>query len=220
MREYNDRNGLPVSVGDILYYNEGKDSSVGASVGIHEVVIIDGDLCGQTHLYNNLNDEWVKQDIEDIVSLIHYTSSFDGKSDLKLNDAEVIGHVDSNKDMLTLEWAIENKPIITEAKSIPAYVHGESIATESKEKWQKRYTLGELISTLNEVADIHGKDVPIGRIGHFGEVHFADKYMVQLSISTRDMYEEADSIDWNNKTRRKVPILVELDMPDIGKEPN
>jgi hypothetical protein len=90
----------------------------------------------------------------------------------------------------------------------------------AKLEYAERYTLGELIDHLSELAEDHGKDVPIGRIGHFGEIHFADKYMVSLSSSLRDKYEVPINDGWRSNARKPVPLLLEFEMPDIGEEPN
>lgn len=103
--EYTDKNGRPVNVGDILYYDEG----YGFAKGIHEVVIKDGKLSGKTHLFNGVNGDWEALDAEDVISLEHYTAIL--ASDLILNDAEVIGNLEADKDMLTVDWARDNKPI-------------------------------------------------------------------------------------------------------------
>lgn len=101
---YVDKNGDDVIAGDILYYDEGADYAK----GIHEVVERDGKLFGKTHFFNGLNNEWTEPPVEDLVGLEHYTSFSKGTV---LNDAEKIGTTKDNPEMLTLKWAVENKPL-------------------------------------------------------------------------------------------------------------
>ena len=106
MCDYVDRNGKPVSIGDILYYDEGK----GFAKGIHEVVNNNGVISGKTHHYNDLDEQWATTTTDDIVALEHYTGLMDK---VTLQDAEVIGNIFDNPEMLLKSWAETNKPIYT-----------------------------------------------------------------------------------------------------------
>ncbi|MCP4494081.1 MAG: hypothetical protein GY820_43280 [Gammaproteobacteria bacterium] len=103
--KYFDRNATPVNIGDILYYDEGE----GYSKGIHEVVLDNGQLCGKTHLYNGLTNEWeFNNDHSKLVELKHYTFCSQGD---ELYHAEIIGNIDRNSEMLTLKWVEKHKPL-------------------------------------------------------------------------------------------------------------
>lgn len=104
---YIDRNGNPVRIGDILYYDEGD----GYAKGIHKVVNIAGEPYGKTEFFNNIEDQWVIPYEEDTISLKFYTMYPSDKSDNQLIQAEVIGNVEANPEMLTREWVEENKPL-------------------------------------------------------------------------------------------------------------
>jgi hypothetical protein len=101
---YVDKKGTEVKVGDILYYDEGK----GYGKGIHEVVVKDGELHGKTHLFNNIEEEWEAIGQDDIINLKYYTYNSSGDT---LNDAEIIGNIFDNPEMLLKSWAEANKPI-------------------------------------------------------------------------------------------------------------
>ena len=104
MVTYIDKTDKPVKLGDILWYDEGS----GGSKSVQTVVEHKGELAGKTIIYNrvenvqhaNRKSTWAKcPDAEEPVELCFYM-----KGDAKLIDATVIGSVDDNPEMLTIEY--------------------------------------------------------------------------------------------------------------------
>ncbi len=105
--KYFDRNATPINVGDILYCDDGTGESY--TKGIYEVVLYYGQLCGKMHLHNDITNEWeVNNEYFGTICLKNFTSFSKGD---KLNDAEIIGNIDRNSEMLTLEWVEKHKPL-------------------------------------------------------------------------------------------------------------
>jgi hypothetical protein len=89
----------------------------------------------------------------------------------------------------------------------------------SKIKYPEHFTLGQLIDQLTDLAEEHGREVPVGRIGHFGEVHHLDRYSVCFSSELRHKYDTPLGSGWRSGKRRDIPKLVEIEVPDIGPDP-
>ena len=88
-----------------------------------------------------------------------------------------------------------------------------------KNQYPKYFTVGDLRKLL-ERSDIPN-DLPIGRVGHFGEFVKMDKHDFQLSsarmipVDRRTGFEKG----WRNADEHKSQIF-EIISPDIGEEPD
>lgn len=87
-------------------------------------------------------------------------------------------------------------------------------------EYKKQYSVGELIDKLTALADEHGRDVPVGTIGHFGEVYYISEYDVVIHTETRLKHEKVNGATYYSGHTRDVPLLIEIVSPDIGEEPN
>ncbi|WP_417744736.1 hypothetical protein [Rosistilla oblonga] len=102
-----DKNGKPVKAGDILKYDEGTDHSQ----SIHEVVEIDGKLCGVSRIGCPM---WTVIENDEPIELIFYTlhsSGFRRPRTLPLVDAEVVGNVAESPELLSVAGAHQLWPI-------------------------------------------------------------------------------------------------------------
>lgn len=93
---YIDKKGVQIKEGDVLRYDEGD----GGAKSLHEVVLVDGCLAGVIRVGE---PKWsiVKNDTP--VVLRFYTGLEDEN---KCKDAEVIGNVIENPELLTVDEAI------------------------------------------------------------------------------------------------------------------
>jgi len=89
------------------------------------------------------------------------------------------------------------------------------MAKTSKEKIQLRIdhalTVGQLATVLKDLPD----DLPIARLGHFGEIWFLTRY----DINPQQGYVTPDTYDWRAEARRNIDVLG-VSVPDIGPEPD
>lgn len=83
-------------------------------------------------------------------------------------------------------------------------------------KIQKRIDGALTVGKLRKLLEEHPDDTAIGRIGHFGEVLLVDdRDTVHIAGGTISPSE----FDWRDSKREHVFIL-EIDMPDLGEEPD
>jgi hypothetical protein len=73
-------------------------------------------------------------------------------------------------------------------------------------------TVGDLIDLLKK-EDFH---MPIGQVGHFGEVLLVDK---NYAISKRKGEVTTNGRQWGSESLGEVEILT-IDIPDKGEEPD
>lgn len=71
-------------------------------------------------------------------------------------------------------------------------------------------TAGELMAVLIEVPS----DTPVGRDGHFGELH--ELYGAHVSTSVREPYTYENNFGRNPDTK-VLPLVVILEIGDIGE---
>lgn len=81
------------------------------------------------------------------------------------------------------------------------------------ERINKRIAEALKVSELIEILEEMPHDAVVGRVGHFGEMNGIDRH----DISLKKGYVTPDG-RWRNENRRYVNI-VEIDMPDIGPDP-
>jgi len=79
-----------------------------------------------------------------------------------------------------------------------------------QEQLDRALKVGDLKKILNKLPD----DMPIGRVGHFGEAWLIDPH---------DVYKTSGYLtpnwSWRNPNRTDVELLT-FDMPDIGPDPD
>lgn len=95
---YFDRDGKPLKAGDILKYDEGE----GGAKAIHEIVDVNGGLCGVTRIGEPL---WSTVTDDKPISLKFYCS-YPYTSGVA-RDAVVIGNISDNPEILTVGYAKE-----------------------------------------------------------------------------------------------------------------
>lgn len=101
---YSDNIGNTVKLGDILWYDEGKNGARSIQI----VVEHKGELAGKAVVYSavknlqhaNMSRHWMICKDDEPVELCFYT-----KGDAILTDAVVIGNEIDNPEMLTIEYA-------------------------------------------------------------------------------------------------------------------
>lgn len=99
---YIDKKGVQIKEGDVLRYDEGD----GGAKQLHEVVLLDGYLAGVTRVGA---PEWSLVEDDTPIALRFYTGLAD---DTKCKDAEVIGNVIGNPELLTVDEAIRQFSIV------------------------------------------------------------------------------------------------------------
>lgn len=108
-KDYVDKTGKPVKVGDILFYSE----PIPYAESIHVVEENHGVLCGYTVVGSTQGEYFLADDKnKSFISLEHYTNGRDNA----LEDAVVIGNVLDNPEFLTVEYATKNFPLSQEGK--------------------------------------------------------------------------------------------------------
>lgn len=105
---YTDKFGNEAIEGSILFYSESEPYAE----SIHLVVRDDkGFLCGKT-IVGNRNDKYFLAEEERSIDLKCYTENFlSGLKEGELRDAVVIGHKDTDPEMLTIEYAEKHYPL-------------------------------------------------------------------------------------------------------------
>lgn len=93
---YTDKKGVQIKEGDVLRYDEGD----GGAKSLHEVVLVGGCLAGVIRVGE---PKWSVVENDTPVALRFYTGLSD---DAKCKDAEVIGNVTENTELLTVDEAI------------------------------------------------------------------------------------------------------------------
>lgn len=81
-------------------------------------------------------------------------------------------------------------------------------------------TVGKLKELLNSLPE----DMPVGRVGHFGEIHF----MTAGDLYTRKAYYNVDENGatvpsweaWRRGSKQVKIDVLDFNTPDIGEEPN
>ena len=101
---YLDKQGNPIIEGSILFYSE----PIPYAESIHLVEIIDGKLHGRS-VIGNYSGKYNLVENDKPVNLRFYCSFPD--NDYRACDATVIGHKDTNPEMLTVEYAEKNHPL-------------------------------------------------------------------------------------------------------------
>ena len=98
--KYIDKKGIEIKLGDILKYDEG----VGYARQIHEVISINNELMGKIIIGCPL---WTKLKFENPVGLIFYQLMGHKDESGICYNAEIIGNINDNTEMLSIETAIE-----------------------------------------------------------------------------------------------------------------
>lgn len=101
--EYTDKNGNKVKSGDILWYSE----PIPYANSIHLVTEKNGVLYGETRVGNN--GEYFNCTDDTPIALRFYCQFPD--NDYKMKDATIIGNINDNTEMLTVEYAKKNYPL-------------------------------------------------------------------------------------------------------------
>ena len=102
MTIYSDRKGNPVNIGDILKYDEGE----GYGRSIDEVI----DVEGEPHAITKVGcPEWTQYADAEPIHL-QFFKLYASCKDEVLRDAEVIGNIRDNPEMLTADYANEIWP--------------------------------------------------------------------------------------------------------------
>lgn len=101
---YIDKNGQPVTKGDILFYSE----SIPYAESIHLVEEIDGELYGRT-VVGNWDGKYHKVDNDTPVNLKYYQGILDNSG--LMPDAIKIGNKENNPEFMTVEYAEKNYPL-------------------------------------------------------------------------------------------------------------
>ena len=103
--KYTDKNDKTILIGDIIYIDRGKHHAK----KICEIILKDNSMCALIHLRKEHNNGWKEVKYGEVVPLLYY--SLFTQNDYKLEHAEVIGHVETNRQMLTAEWANANMTV-------------------------------------------------------------------------------------------------------------
>lgn len=103
---YTDKLGNEVKEGSILWYNE----SISYAESIHKVIDVDGVLYGIT-VIGNYNGKYFVNKQNDAVEIRHYTNDIMGDKSGVMLDALVIGNIEENPEMLTVEFANKYYPL-------------------------------------------------------------------------------------------------------------
>ncbi len=70
------------------------------------------------------------------------------------------------------------------------------------------------VSDLIDLLSKQPQDAVVGRVGHYGELHGMDKY----DLTLRKCYVTPDG--WRNNYRRENIQIVEINLADIGPDPD